>query len=113
MKKRDPATARVALRHLVSVLPVLFLSAAADGTTAFASDDSREAGYAFAKRLNIVDVNRCGGPTPAFIEGCRAFASQLAAHQSFMPNGAYSTGNVGTRPEFYSEPIFSQVRQFE
>ena len=48
----------------------------------------REAGYAFAKRLNIVDANRCAGPTEAFVAGCRAYARQLAARQSFMPNGA-------------------------
>ena len=83
------------------------------GEGAFAADSSQEAGYAFAKRLNIVDANRCAGPTAAFIEGCRAYAKASAAKQSFMPNGAYSNGYVGIDPHFYNEPIYSPIRQFE
>lgn len=80
---------------------------------AHAAGTSREAGYAFAKRLNIVDVNRCAGPTTAFVEGCRAFARQFAARQSFTPNGAYYSGNVAGQPYWYRVPVYSPIRQFE
>ena len=92
---------------------ILLLVASVVGGGAFAADTSQEAGYAFAKRLNIVDANRCAGPTAAFVEGCRAYAKASAAKQSFMPNGAYSNGYVGIDPHFYNEPIYSPIRQFE
>ena len=100
------------LKPYLAVLPALLLLASLC-QSASAQGGSREAGFAFAKRLNIVDVKRCGGPTQAFVDGCRAYARQLAASQKFMPIGAYSSGMVGNRPDFYSEPVWSPVRSFE
>ena len=97
--------------NLAVLSALLLLASLSQGASA--QGTSREAGYSWAKRLNIVDVKRCGGPTQAFVDGCRAYAKQLAQRQSFMPVGAYSTGMVGNRPNFYSEPVWSPVRSFE
>ena len=106
---RERPPAGQARRILLPALACLLLAT----SHVDAAGTSREAGYAFAKRLNIVDVNRCAGPTTAFVEGCRAFARQFAARQSFMPNGAYYSGNVADQPYWYRVPVYSPIRQFE
>ena len=112
MRSTDARAKSKLARWLVLLPTVVFLTSEASHA-AFASDGSREAGYAFAKRLNIVDVNRCAGPTEAFVAGCRAYAREAAARQSFMPNGAYYSGNVANEPYWYRVPVYSPVRQFE
>jgi hypothetical protein len=94
------------------VLPA-FLLLASLNQGASAQGTSRDAGYSWAKRLNIVDAKRCGGPTQAFVDGCQAYARQLAQRESFMPIGAYSSGMVGNRPHFYTEPVYGPIRSFE
>jgi hypothetical protein len=68
------------------------------------TDCSKEAGYAWAKRMNIVDPAQCGGDTSAFIDGCREYAaSQEKGLEGDLNNDGGSTsggnGGVGFVPD--------------
>jgi hypothetical protein len=59
----------------LGILALAPLQSAVAAETRCTTDCSKEAGYAWAKRMNIVDPTQCGGDTSAFIDGCRAYAS--------------------------------------
>ena len=74
------------------------LQLAVAAETRCTTDCSKEAGYAWAKRMNIVDPAQCGGDTSAFITGCREYAaSQDKGLQGDLNNdgGSTSGGNAG------------------
>ena len=111
---RCEKTRRFPLHARLIILPSFVFGMLCVIAAGYAAPTSRDAGYAFAKRLNIVDAKRCAGSTAAFVERCRAYAGHAATRQSFMPTGAYYNGNIEQdTPYWYRDPIYSPVRQFE
>ena len=93
---------------IIAALGVFAFDRGADrlaAETRCTTDCSKEAGYAWAKRMNIVDPAQCGGDTSAFIDGCREYAaSQDKGLEGDLNNDGGSTGGERRRSRLRSRP---------